>query len=456
MFRPPVPRPEHAGLSRLGLACLLAAMLSSRPARCAEGLDAKETKIVEAARALTGEAEVLLERAVNIPSATQNVAGVRAVGKLFEDELKPLGFATRWDELPPTLQRAGHLIAERAGDRGPRILIIGHLDTVLEGTPFRKEGRRATGPGTSDMKGGDVIVVMALKALHRAGRLDGARVALIFTGDEESPGDPVSISRASMIELAKRSDIALAFEAAIDDTATIARRGVSTWTLRVSSPTGHSAGIFGDRLGPGAVFEGARILDGFRKALGDEKGLTFNPSLILGGTEVDHADGTYAGRASGKDNVVAGTLVVNGDLRFLSNAQRDAAQAKMRAIVAEGLPRSKGQIVFRDEYPAMAPTPENLGVLGVLDRASRDLGLGPIRALDPAERGAGDISFIAPLLRGLDGLGAKGGGAHAPGEYIDLDSLGPQIVRAALLIDRLSHDGEGQKGPAKEAHAESP
>jgi glutamate carboxypeptidase len=73
-----------------------------------------------------------------------------------------------------------------------------------------------------------------------------------------------------------------------------------------------------------------------------------------------------------------------------------------------------------------------------LDEVSQDLGFGKIEALDPGERGAGDISYVADLLPGLDGLGATGGNAHARGEYADLESLPRQIKRAALLIYRLT------------------
>ena len=110
----------------------------------------------------------------------------------------------------------------------------------------------------------------------------------------------------------------------------------------------------------------------------------------------------------------------------------------MRAIVGRGLPRTEASIAFADEYPAMAPTQGNHELLAALDRASRDLGLGGVTALDPGRRGAGDISFVAQLVDGLDGLGAKGEGAHAPEEWVDLDSLAPQIKRASLLIYRLT------------------
>jgi glutamate carboxypeptidase len=86
----------------------------------------------------------------------------------------------------------------------------------------------------------------------------------------------------------------------------------------------------------------------------------------------------------------------------------------------------------------MAPTKGNHELLAALDRASRDLDLGGVTTQDPGRRGAGDISFVAPHVDGLDGLGARGDGPHAPEEWVDLGSLAPQIKRAALLIYRLT------------------
>jgi glutamate carboxypeptidase len=110
----------------------------------------------------------------------------------------------------------------------------------------------------------------------------------------------------------------------------------------------------------------------------------------------------------------------------------------MREIVARNLPGTSAKISFEDGYPAMTPTEGNTALLKQLNQVSQDLGYGPIEALDPGERGAGDIGFISHLIPGLDGIGARGGNAHAPGEWADLESLPMLIKRAAVLIYRLS------------------
>jgi len=376
---------------------------------------------------------------------------VRAVGKLFRDQLDELGFKTRWIEMPPEMRRAGHLLAERQGGKGKRLLLLGHLDTVFEPgntTPAwePQPGADGTvtqikGQGVSDMKGGDVIMVEALRALQRVGALKDARIAVLMTGDEEEAGNPKNLSRGDLVDLAKRSDVALSFEGSMTGkdglpAATVGRRSTAFFELAIKARQAHSMGVFGPG-GYGAVYEAARILDAFRQQV-VEPGLTFNPGVILGGTEVVFDDANSRGSAFGKTNVIANTVTVKGDLRYLDYPQRDRAQAHMRDIVAQSLPGASATINFRDSYPPMAVTPGNLKVLAQYSRASEDAGLGPIGAVPPESRGAGDVQFAAPFVDSLDGLGAGGGGAHSPNESLDVASIERSAIRAALLIYRLT------------------
>ena len=151
------------------VAAIVASLLLS-PASGAD-LSDPEQRIVTAVDARREPAIALLKETVDIPSATENLAGVRRVGAVYARELEALGFETSWAELPPAMARAGHLVAVRRGSRGKRLLLIGHLDTVLEKEPFRREGDRAYGSGVSDMKGGNLVIVEALRALAAAGVL---------------------------------------------------------------------------------------------------------------------------------------------------------------------------------------------------------------------------------------------------------------------------------------------
>jgi glutamate carboxypeptidase len=438
----------------LATGCLHAAFaqaISPRaaPASAATHLDPTEQRIVADIRAHTAQALALLRQSVLINSGTMNTRGVRDVGQLFRTQFDALGFKTRWIDLPPAMGRAGHLVATHDGKQGKRLLLLGHLDTVFEpGSTVPQwepvgsgPDARVRGQGVSDMKGGDVIVIEALRALQRAGALDQANITVLFTGDEEDAGNPKSVSRGDMVELAKHADIALSFEGSIIDkagnaTATVGRRATASWELEVKGRPGHSSTVFGAN-GYGAVYEAARILDAFRQQVA-EPGLTFNPGLIVGGTEAAVDAGGLRGTAFGKTNVIAANVSVKGDLRYLDYPQRDRAQARMREIVAHGLPGASAAITFHDSYPPMAVTPGNMKVLDVYSRASQDAGLGPVGAVPAEARGAGDIQFVAPLIDSLDGLGASGDGAHSPNEDLDVGSIERGAIRAALLMYRLT------------------
>ncbi|HKP47956.1 MAG TPA: M20/M25/M40 family metallo-hydrolase [Pyrinomonadaceae bacterium] len=415
------------------LAVILAVMCASA---AAQALSTDEQKLASYIDAHQQDQIALLERVVNLQSPTENLRGVRQVGMVFKAQLEALGLRAKWIEMPPAMKRAGHLVAQTNGAKGKRILLLGHIDTVLGGEKFRREGNRAFGSGTVDMKAGDLVLLYALKALDSIGALKDTRIIVVLTGDEETAGRPIEISRRDVVDAAKNSDLALSFEAAAGTRATVGRRGSSNWTLEVAGQTGHSAGIFQDDAGAGAIFEAARIINQFYDALHKEKYLTFNPSVIVGGTtaSLDVTSGT----ASGKSNVIPAKVLVSGDLRFLSEKQKEEARAKMREIVARNLPRTSAKITFEDRYPAMTPNDGNYAVLKQLDQVSRDMGGPKVEALDPSQRGAGDIAFVSHLIPGLDGIGAAGGGAHAPGEFVELDSLPMLTKRAAILIYRLT------------------
>ncbi|RYY19293.1 MAG: M20 family peptidase [Cytophagaceae bacterium] len=422
---------------------LLAAALLGSQAAQAQTLTATERKIVASVQQRLPQTAHLLEQVVDINSGTLNVAGVRAVGKVFQQEFDALGFKTEWVPMPASMQRAGHLVAQHSGKKGKKLFLIGHLDTVFElDMPFTKFTRlndsTATGQGVNDMKGGDVVMLAALQALQANGLLKEASITAYFTGDEERGGHGPE-ARADFLARAKTADVALAFETATNlHTVATARRGSSTWQLKTFGTAAHSSTIFKPTVGDGAIYEAARILNSFRETLSQEQYLTFNPGLIVGGSEVSYDEAKAHADVTGKTNIIAPTATVTGDLRFLTEAQKEAARAKMRAIVAQHLPGTRAEITFADGLPGMPPTPGNQKLADLASQASRALGLGAVAAGDPGARGAGDISYVAQYLDCLDGLGASGKGAHAPGETINMREFPLLIERTALIIYRLT------------------
>jgi glutamate carboxypeptidase len=401
-------------------------------------LDRTETQLRHEIATRREDQVAYLERLVNIPSGTLNVQGVREVGRVVMATLDSLGFQSTWAEVPAEMKRAGHLVSTHTGKAGtPRILLIGHLDTVFEGPNqrFERADTIARGAGSNDIKGGDVIIIYALKALQATGRLKDLNITVVMTGDEEYPGDPLSTARAALIDAARQCDIALAFEGGSRTQATIGRRSASEWVLKVSGRQGHSSGVF--RGTYGAIYEAARILDDMRRELAAEENLTFTPGTIVGGSTVSYDTLTQSGTTASKTNIIAPVTWVQGDLRAMNEAQIARAQARMREIAARNLPGTTAEIIFRDGYPPMAVTLGNEKLLALYSGASTALGHGPLVASDPARRGAGDLSFVAPFIDGLEGLGAMGGGAHSPNESVNLLALNLQTERAAVMLHRL-------------------
>mgnify|MGYP000654481094 FL=1 len=407
-----------------------------------------ELKIIKTIETNNEEAINFLEKIVNINSGTMNHNGVKQVGMVFRDAFDQIDFQTNWIDLSE-VNRSGHLFVEtkkKQNTTGKKLLLIGHLDTVFEeDSPFQEfekiNDSIAIAPGGNDMKGGNVVILYALKALVENNLLNNSQIIVAYTGDEESTGKPLSISRKDLINAAKRSDVALGFETSTGfDNASIARRGSSGWQVEVTGKRAHSSGIFNEKVGAGAIFELSRILNEFYNKIKGEKYLTFNPGVIIGGTQVSLEAALSKGNAFGKSNVVSQKAIVTGGLRFISEEQKQNARRKMREIVANNLPQTSAIITFTDSYPAMFPTEGNKELLDKLNQVSLDLNQSGVKAYDPSKRGAADVSFVAEYVDGLDGLGVMGTGAHTPKETVNLKTIEALTKRTAILIYRLINE----------------
>jgi glutamate carboxypeptidase len=424
------------------LACT-AALFAATPA--AAQLSEAEQVMVRDVETRFEDHVALLERLVAQNSGTHNHEGVRAVQEMLVPEFEALGFTVeRIDQAH--VGRAGHLFARHEGTPGTtRMLLIGHMDTVFEPTsPFQavhREGNNLVGPGVVDDKGGVVTMLAALRAMHEAGALAGANIVVALTGDEEDVGAPLADARADLIAAGQWADVALEFESLAMrdgmDMATIARRSSNSWTVRTTGETGHSSRVFSEGSGFGAIYELARILDAFRRELPAD-GLTYNVGLMAGGTPAVLADNRLSAGASGKVNIIPDSAVARGDLRALTGEQTSAAFAAMQAIVDQHLPGTDATLEIELRYPSMAATQGNRALLDRLNAINADLGRPPMQPFPPADRGAADISFVAPYLDGLAGMGPDGSRLHAEGETLRLDTIVRQAQRAAILMSRLA------------------
>ena len=408
-------------------------------------LTLEQKNIIASVNADEQNSTALLEQLVNINSGTLNPAGVRKVADVLRPKFEELGFSCRWIPMEE-VHRAGHLVCSHQGGQGKRVLLIGHMDTVFEAdSPFQKfeqTGGKTLGPGAADMKGGLAIMLSALKALNENHALNNANITVFLTGDEERPGEPLSIARRDLIEAGKSSDAALEFEGGVQngghDAASISRRSAYQWILTTTGKTSHSSGIFNKNVGDGAIYEMSRILSHFDTDLRDP-GLTYNVGLIVGGTTASYDPLTATGTAAGKVNVVPARAQAVGDMRTVTDEQYKRIQAKMQQIISQHLPGTSAEIEFKDGYPSMPETAGNKELLSKLNNVNRQLGMDVMEPLDPSRRGAGDLSFVAPYVASISGLGSYGAGAHAPGESVNLKRQVEQTRRVALYLNSLTH-----------------
>src|SRR5690348_17077281 len=274
------------------------ALLLSTAASAA--LTPAEQTMIRTVDAEQARTTAMLQRWVDQNSGTMNIAGVEAVRRMVEPEFQQLGFKTEWIDMKDA-GRAGHLAARHVGSRnGKRLLLIAHLDTVFEpDSPFQRwerNGDLAKGPGSGDDKGGDAVIVAALRAMKAAGTLKNANITVFLTGDEEDAGRPLAIARRDLIAEGKKADVALDFEdLAVEDgpngpmdMGSTARRSAGSWTLTVTGHAAHSAGVGEGNYG--AIYELARIIDQFRRELPEDK-LTYNVGLVGGGQTAKRDEG---------------------------------------------------------------------------------------------------------------------------------------------------------------------
>jgi glutamate carboxypeptidase len=315
----------------------------------------------------------------------------------------------------------GDLIRATFGDTGPRLLLLGHLDTVWPvGTvaemPVRVADGRLYGPGVFDMKAGIALGMLAIRAFAAAPGGPGARVVMLLTTDEETGS---AASRAVVEDDARQSEAVLVLEPALPGGAVKTRRkGCGEFVLTVHGVAAH-AGIEPEK-GASAIHELARqivTIEGWRDPA---RGVSINVGLVRGGTRV---------------NVVAPWAEARVDVRV----DRAEDAARLDSAFRNLRPQTAGtrlEVAGGIDRPPLERTPAVVRLYetarGVAEALGRTLGEG-------ATGGGSDGNFTAALgVPTLDGLGAVGDGAHARHEHVLVDELPWRAALVAGLLRRLS------------------
>ena len=366
-----------------------------------------------------------LKTIVNIDSGTFTKAGIDRVGAYLQERFTDFGFSTSFDR---QTQYGDHLVATHKGSKphGPRLLLIGHIDTVFsEGEaarrPFtitRSNGKTiATGPGVLDMKSGVLIGMYSLHLLIQAGEAAYQSATFICNSDEEI-GSPSS--RPLIRELARQADAVLVFEPGrAEETVVSSRRGCGQYRVEVHGVSAH-AGVE-PQHGRNAILELSYQVQKMQALNGTIPGTTLSVGIIRGGE---------------RTNVVPDYAYFDMDVRASDQRAAQALEAAMQQVTTQH--KLQGTAITLSGSMLCQPFERNQAnerLVRLVREAGSALGL---KIQDVGSGGASDANTTSALgISTLDGLGAGGGLAHNPGEYIELDYLPTRIALVSGLIRKI-------------------
>ncbi len=366
-----------------------------------------------------------LKNIVNIDSGSYNKQGVDRVGAYLQERFQGFGFSTCLERRE---QYGDHLIATHNGNapNGPRLLLIGHMDTVLadgeaQRRPFtisqQKGVRVATGPGVLDMKSGILIGLYGLHLLIAAQEANYQSVIFLCNSDEEI-GSPSS--KGLVQELARQADAALVLEPGRGEgTVVSSRRGVGRYRVEVQGVSAH-AGVEPKR-GRNAILELAYQVQRLQALNDTIPGTTLNVGTIHGGE---------------RPNVVPDHAYCEIDIRVSDQAGLKALEAAMYKVTSKNLVQgTKVTLTGSMCHMPFERTEGNARLVRLVKEVGLEMGL---KIEDVGSGGGSDGNTTAAMgVPTLDGLGAGGGLAHNPGEYIELDYLPRRIALLAGLVQRI-------------------
>jgi glutamate carboxypeptidase len=366
-----------------------------------------------------------LKAIVNIDSGTFTKSGIDRVGAYLQDRFTDFGFSTSFDR---QAQYGDHLVATHKGSNpnGPRLLLIGHIDTVFsEGEvarrPFtikRSNGKTiATGPGILDMKSGVLIGMYSLHLLIQAQEAAYQSAMFICNSDEEI-GSPSS--RPLIQELARQADAVLVFEPGrAEATVVSSRRGCGQYRVEVHGLSAH-AGVEPQR-GRNAILELSYQVQKMQALNGTVAGTTLSVGIIHGGE---------------RTNVVPDYAYFDMDVRASDQKAARALEAAMRQVTTQN--KLQGTTITLSGSMLCQPFERNQAnerIVQLVREAGSPLGL---KIQDVGSGGASDANTTAAMgIPTIDGLGAGGGLAHNPGEFIELDYLPTRIALVMSLIRKI-------------------
>jgi len=376
-----------------------------------------------------------LKKIVEINSGTLNVEGINRVKEILSRELSKLGFKSR--SVPGgqvtnltckggDIQFADHLVATLNTGNGRKLLLNGHLDTVFpKDNAFQSlvvEGDTLKGPGVSDMKGGLIAMVYALKALHNMNLLENVQLTVLLNSDEEMG----SLGSRSLIEgLAEQHDLGLVFEGSKENDLIRHRKGLGQVRLKVTGRASHSGAAHEE--GVSAIRELSHKIVEIEKLTDYDRQTTVNVGLVQGGEA---------------RNTIPPCAEAYIDLRYPNNDRGNHLVSEIKRIAAIKHTQNpllglspETEIWVKLHRPAKNIHPETDAILAAVMGISAALG----QPLGSRYSGGGtDGSIMQSVgLPTMDSLGPDGKGSHSPREESSISSLMVRTKMTAVLLSRL-------------------
>ena len=412
----------------LSFAASVAALMLAAPVSGAERVHG-DAKLMAAATAARASELSLLEQIVNIDSGTFNVEGGEKIQGILADRLKAMGAAVELipaeaPGLPP------NLVATFTGTGKGRVLLIGHVDTVLEKgeaarRPFKVVGDTASGPGVMDEKGGVVTGIKALQLLHDLKRTDYGKITFLIETSEE---DGSTGTRRLIDRLVREHDVELNLEPEYPDTLTVWRKSSANLVIRVHGKPAH-AGMEpqNGRNAADELMHQIQLMEGAFPRSGDH--ITVNLTLLKAGS-----------RSNIIPEFAEATLNVRG--RTLEEMESVGARARDFAAHPE-VSDTKVEITYSSSFPPLVANDRVLRIAAEANRARAEFNGGTYRLY--GNGGASESALAdAAGTPTLDGLGSTGSGAHTPQESLDLKSYTERLYVLTRLIEAY-----GARPPSK-------
>jgi glutamate carboxypeptidase len=366
-----------------------------------------------------------LETLVNIDSSSDNIAGIAAVAQLLSRRLEAIGFSARIEQLGergvPCLQ-ASNRSAEQPFD----VMFLGHMDTVfpageVKKRPFAADRNRATGPGVCDMKGGLLVALHILEALHHDGVLNQLSIGVCFNGDEEVGSGS---SRQWIEAHARNSRRVFVFEPCRPGNRfVLQRKGGGGYTITARGASAH-AGVEPEK-GANAAVEIAHQTIAIQQ-FNDQaaEGTSAHVTVINAGDKTNIIPDTA--RASVDVRVAVKSQVAPVDAFFQSLPDHTHI-AGVRLAVSGGVGR-----------PPMEADDRTRQLWALIEDKAAEMGL-QIESI--ATGGCSDGNYTsAQGVPTIDGMGPVGANAHRQDEYVEVGSIVPQIRLICSVCEAIARE----------------